>query len=612
MAAATSNDLVAQLRLYRLLETAQLDEVERTLAPQFPEPKPLAKDLLKRGWLTPFQVNQLFNGRGKSLLLGSYIIIERLGGGGMGEVFKARNWKMGTTVALKIIRKDRISDTTALERFHREIRAAAKLAHPNIVRAFDADEVGGTHLFVMEYVEGTDLAKLIKVHGPLPVEQACDFMRQAASGLQHAFERGMVHRDIKPHNLLATVDRQQETVVKILDMGLARVSQVNEEGDSTSSMTQEGAILGTPDYIAPEQAKESHTVDIRADLYSLGCTFYFVLTGSVPFPKGSLLQKLYKHQFDEPAGIETLRPEVPEYVRGVVRKLMAKQPEQRFQTPRDLVNALHPDKLTSLPSDDGQSIALALASAASAAPTVPGTSQGSDTAALWSSIVTPPMTMKPRAGSSSSLLPPIPRKWWYIAGGGGILVLALAQILMGLKSGTGQGRLQETEVVPSPVPDKLAPPKPPEKIDVVTSSVPTQPTKDVDPPPKVIPVPTLPPVAAIPVPVKGAPKPLTKVEEAWLRRVAALMPDKQEEAVVAELRKRNPGFESPVKSQILRGVVTGLEFPTDKVTDLMPVRALLGLKRLGIAGSAPARARSPTCRRSRTCPSFTSTRITRV
>ncbi len=323
MAAATSSDLVAQLRQYRLLEPAYLEELERKLVPQFPDPKDLAKELLKRKWLSPFQVNQLFLNRGKALLLASYILLDRLGGGGMGDVFKARNWKMGTLVAIKIIRKDRIADKAALDRFRREIRAAAKLNHVNIVKAHDADEVGGTLLLVMEYVEGSDLAKLVKVNGPLPIDQACDFIRQAALGLQHAFEQGMVHRDIKPHNLLVTKSRRedagptirkqesasggQSSVIKILDMGLARLSQANEESGSTSSMTQEGAILGTPDYIAPEQVRESHTVDIRADLYSLGCTFYFLLAGAVPFPKGSLVQKLYKHQFEEPVGVETLR-----------------------------------------------------------------------------------------------------------------------------------------------------------------------------------------------------------------------------------------------------------------------------------------------------------------
>src|SRR5262249_13352791 len=156
-----------------------------------------------------------------------------------------------------------------------EVRAAAQLDHPHIVRAIDADEVGGTHFFVMEYVEGTDLNQLVKGQGPLPIPQACDYTRQAALGLQHAFERGLVHRDIKPANLFLSGG-----VVKILDMGLARIER--EPGEESTLLTQEGAVMGTPDYIAPEQALSSHEVDIRADLYSLGCSLYFLLAGHVP------------------------------------------------------------------------------------------------------------------------------------------------------------------------------------------------------------------------------------------------------------------------------------------------------------------------------------------
>ena len=204
----------------------------------------------------------------------------------MGQVFKARNWKLGRIVALKLIRKERLDSPDAIRRFQREVRAAAALSHPNIVLAYDADQIGGTHLLVMECIEGaSDLAKLVKKNGPLPVAQACEYIRQAALGLQHAFERGLVHRDIKPANLLLTADGK---TVKILDMGLARLDQKAGDGEASSTMTQEGAVMGTPDYIAPEQAMESHTVDIRADLYSLGCTFYYLLTAKVPFPGGTL------------------------------------------------------------------------------------------------------------------------------------------------------------------------------------------------------------------------------------------------------------------------------------------------------------------------------------
>ncbi len=327
--------LVDALRQGHLLEPAQLDELGRDIHAHFPQPRALAGELIRRGWLTPFQANQLLQGRGGELLLGSYVLLERLGEGGMGAVYKARNWKLGHVVALKVVKKERLTSEDAVRRFHREIRAAAALSHPNIVAAYDADEVHGTHFFAMECVEGSDLAKLIKQHGPMPAAQACDWVRQAAVGLQHAHERGMVHRDIKPHNLLLT----KQGVVKVLDMGLARLA-AGEDGEGSATMTQEGMVMGTPDYMAPEQAEESHTVDIRADVYSLGCTLYHLLTGTVPFPGGTLFQKLKKHQSNQPASIEQRRPDVPQAVCEVVYKLMAKRPEDRYQTPAEVAAVL--------------------------------------------------------------------------------------------------------------------------------------------------------------------------------------------------------------------------------------------------------------------------------
>ncbi len=186
MPLGTTANLVDSLREVRLLEPEQLSELSRDLLPRFAEPQALAGELIRRGWLTPYQANHLLQGRGGELLLGSYVLLERIGEGGMGQVLKAKNWKLGRIVALKLIRKVRLANEDAVRRFHREIRAAAQLSHPNIVMAYDADEVNGTHFFAMEYAEGTDLAKMVKQHGPLPVAQACDWMRQAALGLQHA------------------------------------------------------------------------------------------------------------------------------------------------------------------------------------------------------------------------------------------------------------------------------------------------------------------------------------------------------------------------------------------------------------------------------------------
>ncbi len=338
MATVLVTTLVDALRQYHLLEPSQLDEVIRTLKDRCPEPKSLARELLQRGWLTAYQANQLLQGHGHELLLGSYVMIERIGEGGMGQVFKARNWKLGRIVALKLIRKERLANPDAVRRFQREVRAAAALQHPNIVRALDADEIGGTHLLVMEYVEGAvDLAALVHKQGPLPVAQACEYIRQAALGLQHAAERGLVHRDIKPHNLLLAAGGQ---VVKILDMGLARLERPADGDDRSSTMTREGMVMGTVDYLAPEQANNSHSVDIRADLYSLGCTFYFLLVGRPPFQGGEMVQKLLQHQLHEPPRVEKLRADVPAAVGSIVRKLMAKRPPDRYQTPAEAAAAL--------------------------------------------------------------------------------------------------------------------------------------------------------------------------------------------------------------------------------------------------------------------------------
>lgn len=332
----SASALVDAVRRHRLLDPPQLAELSGDLFTRFPDPRGLAQELIRRAWLTPYQINQLLQGRGQELVLGSYVLLERLGEGGMGLVFKARHVKLGRIVALKLVRKERLANVEAVRRFHREIQAAAKLNHPNIVLAFDADEAAGSHFFAMEFVEGSDLARLVKEGGPLPVANACAYIHQAALGLQHAHERGMVHRDIKPSNLMLT----KHGSVKLLDMGLARLSNADGEGVGGLTLTQENSVMGTPDYVAPEQTRNAHTADIRADLYSLGCSFYYLLTGRVPFPGSSLGEKLVKHQLDEAPPVESLRPDVPAPVAAVVRKLMAKRPEERYQTPAELAAAL--------------------------------------------------------------------------------------------------------------------------------------------------------------------------------------------------------------------------------------------------------------------------------
>jgi serine/threonine-protein kinase len=441
MVSASVADFAETLRNSRLLEPVQLLELNDLLAAHSGDVRALAGELIRRGWLTAYQVNQIFRGRAEELMLGSYVLLERLGAGGMGEVFKARNWKLGKIVALKLIRSERLANADAVRRFQREVRAAALLNYPNIVHAFDCDEAAGKHFFVMEYVEGVDLAKYVKEHGPLGVALACACVRQAALGLQHAFERGLVHRDIKPHNLLLTEERDgwqpAERVVKILDMGLARLSQAGDPGDSTSTVTEEGTLMGTLDYIAPEQALNAHAADTRSDLYSLGCTFYFLLTGRVPYPGGTAAEKLLRHQMGQPTPVEQLRPGLPSRGAAIVRKLMARRPEDRYQTPAEAAA-----DLASVLSDPNAIPPLA----GQPEPALPLDSQAmQDTSSGWSSLVAQPIA---ESGSSSGLKQKAKRRQvLWLASAGVVVVLGAIGLLVALLTGSKR----ESEPVAPPV-----------------------------------------------------------------------------------------------------------------------------------------------------------------
>lgn len=272
--------------------------------------------------------------------LNAYEVLEEIGRGGMGIVYKARQRDRNRIVALKIIRKEKLANADNVARFRREARAAARLSHPNIVLLFEADQEGDIHYLAMEYVAGVTLQDIITRHGPLPVDVACDYLRQVALGLQHAHEQGMIHRDIKPANLLVqSAIKHSAATVKILDLGVARLHQLQHE-EVITTLTQHGAVIGTADYIAPEQIEDPHTADVRADLYALGCTAYAMLTGQVPFEGGTLIQKLDRQRWETPPPVDQLRPKVPTAVAAVVSRLMAKDPADRFQTAAELARAL--------------------------------------------------------------------------------------------------------------------------------------------------------------------------------------------------------------------------------------------------------------------------------
>ena len=258
----------------------------------------------------------------------------------MGDVYKARHRKMERTVALKVINRGLVQKGEAVDRFHREVKAAAQLSHPNIVTAYDAGQAGDFHFMVMEYVDGVDLSQTVKDRGALPIAEACDYIRQAAIGLQHAHERGMVHRDIKPHNMMVTADG----TVKILDFGLASLAPealaAASSVEARGELTAVGAIMGTPDFISPEQAEDARNADIRSDIYSLGTTLYYLLSGRVPFDDGSVMHKLRSHAQVEPAPLNSVRDDVPEELVTIASKMMAKDPDERYLTPKEVADAL--------------------------------------------------------------------------------------------------------------------------------------------------------------------------------------------------------------------------------------------------------------------------------
>jgi serine/threonine protein kinase len=267
-----------------------------------------------------------------------YQVLRELGRGGMGVVYLAHNRLMGRDEVLKVVGGHLVDRPGVRDRFLREIQSAAKLQHKNIVTAYAAMRFGESIALSMEYVPGHDLAQLVKSGGPLPVAHACSFIHQAAVGLQHAHERGMVHRDIKPANLILAREGKR-AVVKVADFGLAKVTS---EGQGDGGLTREGQMLGTPDYIAPEQIRDAQSADIRADIYSLGCTFYYLLSGRPPF-RGDHLWDLYQAHFSTVADpLNLVRPEVPVELAALVAKMMAKDPKRRFQTPGELAQALAP------------------------------------------------------------------------------------------------------------------------------------------------------------------------------------------------------------------------------------------------------------------------------
>jgi serine/threonine protein kinase len=328
----TQPTFLERLSRSELVEPGRLAEyLESRPQPLPDDARAAAEELVRDGLITHFQAEQLAQGRYKNFVVhGKYKVLELIGAGGMGRVFLCEHTVLRRPVAVKIIPRDKLKEPGTLERFFREARAVAALDDPNIVRVYDVEPDDRLPTMVMEYVDGTNLEALVRQHGPLPAVRAAHYVSQAAMGLQHAHEAGFVHRDIKPANLL--LDRGG--LLKILDLGLAKPAV--GAGEGITARFDENAVLGTADYLAPEQATNSAAIDIRADVYSLGATLYFLLTGAAPFAHGSVAQKLVWHQMkmpEPPAG-------APEGLSAVVMKMLAKKPEERYQTPLEVVQAL--------------------------------------------------------------------------------------------------------------------------------------------------------------------------------------------------------------------------------------------------------------------------------
>ncbi len=292
----------------------------------------MARQAITTGRLTLWQAQQIMGGRSTGFKIDKYILLDLLGRGGMGRVYLARDVRLNRLVALKILSQERMNNPRAIARFQREAKVGAQLQHENLVRVYDEGEAGGVRYLVMEYIEGKNVGQIIGELGTIPWPTAARLARQIALGLEHAQLKELIHRDVNPCNILVTTDG----TAKLTDLGLA--IDLNDQ----DNVTRDGATVGTFDYVSPEQARHSRSVDTRADIYSLGCTLYHMIAGRVPFPVSSLPEKLYAHQLHEPDPLTDLVPGVPEALNEVVRKMMRKSPDERYQTPLELAQALEP------------------------------------------------------------------------------------------------------------------------------------------------------------------------------------------------------------------------------------------------------------------------------
>jgi serine/threonine protein kinase len=475
-----------------IVSERDFESVVEKLPPQSKpaDPKEMAEQLIKLGKLTKFQAAAVLKGRQRNLLLGEYLVLDKIGQGGMGQVLRAQHRRMKRIAALKIMSAAALTQTGSLKRFMREAQAAGKLIHPNIVTAFDAGDHDGIHFLAMEFVDGKDLATIVKERGALPIDKAVDYTIQVARGLQYAHEQGVVHRDIKPGNLLL----DKSGAVKILDMGLARVD--DPLGDaSNANLTQSGTIVGTVDYMSPEQAFDTASVDARTDIYSLGCTLFYFLTAQSPVRGDTIMKKLLAHREGKQLSLRAIRPDVPQELEAVFQGMVAKDPDERFASCSEVIAALQqakeqpplpplppPPPSAVKPPDYGLSVApvpeeapdsglmrFVHSMAAESAPKNPGASQLGKTA-----------RPRPKKAALSS---------WLMLGGVGVAVIALlvVGIAMAARNRKIEDKPEHTKEVTEKPKEKNAGEKPietPAKPKDIAKEKPpgkTPPEKPVDP-----------------------------------------------------------------------------------------------------------------------------------
>ncbi|HWA98804.1 MAG TPA: protein kinase [Pirellulales bacterium] len=536
----TVEQVIKQLTDSSIIEPGKL----RDFIPPQAQPKDadeLARELVKQKHLTKFQAQQILAGRAKALILGSYTVLDKIGAGGMGQVFKAEHRRMHRMVAIKMLPSAVVKDPAAVARFEREVMAAAKLLHPNIVAAFDADQAGGNHFLVMEYVEGIDLSATVKKHGTLPVAQAIDYIRQAACGLAYAHKHGVIHRDIKPANLLVDA----EGTVKILDMGLARIDAAEGDIQRQSELTGTGAVMGTVDYMSPEQAFSTKNADARADIYSLGCTLHYLIAGKATYAGDSVVEKILAHRELPIPALADAQPSVPRELQAIFERMIAKRAEDRYPSMNELLADLErcqaamrgESTFVSQPSITSEISDLSIALGNQSLRGIP--------APEIDLKVAPKTAARPPKAEGRKQGPP----WWRqpkmlaAAGAAWFFVLALGiVVVIRNKKGAEVARLD----------------------------LPAGHTVEV----------------AQEKAKASAAKPWEMAEfKIWMRGVAKLSPEEQVAAVGKKLQELNFGFDGKLSPRIANGQVQRIALETKQVSDLSPLRAFPGLIELDCPGT---------------------------